>query len=120
MLHVCVSHVLFAKIVLPAAETGATLPQSRHYVTMLPLTAVIPGEGSTESSFHVWWTTPWCQRSWRGPQLRDVLFTGKVQSWRLVFTSKWLKNGTCSWGGRKSPSFSLVQKNWVIPKANQV
>ena len=37
MLHVCVSHVLFAKIVLPAAETGATLPQSRHYVTMLPL-----------------------------------------------------------------------------------
>lgn len=45
MLHICGSHVLFAEIVLPAAEMGVTLPQSCHYIKMLPLTAVIPGDG---------------------------------------------------------------------------
>ena len=45
MVHVCVSHILFAKTVLPAAETGAALPQSCHCVTVPPLPAVIPGGG---------------------------------------------------------------------------
>lgn len=45
MVHVCVSHIWFAKIVLPAAETGAALPQRCHCVRVLSLTAVIPGGG---------------------------------------------------------------------------